>query len=137
MLEAFVGPCPEKHECNHKNGVKTDNRVENLEWVTKSANAIHRFHVLKHMSGAAYGEKSGNAKINGRIARQIVKEWKEGRTLTSLGKKYGISGVTVGSVCSGASWWEDTGLPRKITSSALRRKKRATDKSMRVLGGEQ
>jgi len=41
VLETFAGPCPKGMETNHKNGIKTDNRLENLEWVTSSENTKH------------------------------------------------------------------------------------------------
>jgi len=32
--------------CNHKNWIRTDNRIDNLEWVTRSENEIHKNRVL-------------------------------------------------------------------------------------------
>src|SRR5271170_2427029 len=41
IAQTFIPNPLQKREVNHKSGVKTDNRVENLEWCTRTENSQH------------------------------------------------------------------------------------------------
>jgi hypothetical protein len=43
IAEAFIPNTKNKMDVNHINGIKTDNRIQNLEWATRSENLLHAF----------------------------------------------------------------------------------------------
>lgn len=46
VAESFIANPDNKNIINHKNGIRNDNKVSNLEWVTISENNIHSYRVL-------------------------------------------------------------------------------------------
>jgi predicted DNA-binding protein len=75
VIEIFVPNLSNKSETNHKNGIKTDNRIENLEWVTGRENTIHAKDVLKVTMGSKHKPVIGiNIKTGERIRFKSIHE---------------------------------------------------------------
>lgn len=78
VAEVFLGPCPDNHEVNHINGVKLDNRVENLEYVTSAENQRHAIRIC--LKVGLSGESCNLTKLTPDIVRKI-------RTMVASGMK--------------------------------------------------
>lgn len=102
VAECFI-PNPEnKKEVNHKNGIKNDNRVENLEWATRSENQKHAFRM--GLQKPNYGEKAGGVKLRSHQVIEIRKLSKSGIGSTFLAKKYGVNHACIHSIVNNKSW---------------------------------
>lgn len=103
---AFNGPIPHGKEINHKNGIRHDSRLANLELCTKSENAIHKFRVLgcKTNFRPQPGETNGSSKLTADDVRAIRTFNTMGLTQKVLGKLFDVSQPMIGNIVRRENW---------------------------------
>jgi hypothetical protein len=99
----FFGPIPNGMVINHRNGIKTDNRPENLELTTPSGNTQHAVSVLRSHPGANQdGQKNPMSKIPDEDIQRIRDRYASGNvTQTDLAQEYGITFQHVSAIVRG------------------------------------
>ena len=99
VAEAFLGPCPEDYEVNHRNLDKSDNRPANLQYVTRSLNQLHRA-----FEGIGRGSTNGSPRLDEEDGRAIRRRHADGEGCKRLGAAYGVSWGTIRSIIKRRSW---------------------------------
>jgi len=104
-LVAFVFiPNPEnKPEINHKNGIKYDNRVENLEWSTKSENQIHAYEL--GLSKRRFGKDNNFTKLTEKEVLEIREMLSKANTSeTKIGLIFGVGQNCISKIRRRITW---------------------------------
>jgi len=99
VLQVFVGPRPAGCEACHRNGIPTDNRLENLYWGTPIDNdADQREH------GRKKGERHHAATITDDIVREVRRRAQAGEVHQLIANDLGIQRRNVSRIANRSRW---------------------------------
>lgn len=97
----FLDTVKGKDDVNHKDGDKTNNHLNNLEWCTQHENTLHATRVLKKN----IGQLQGRSKLKDVDVMDIKQKYSTGRyTQQQLAAEYGVHQSIISSIHRGINW---------------------------------
>lgn len=99
---AFIPNPDNKPMVNHKDAVKSNNSLDNLEWATAFDNNTHA--IKNNLSKKAIGSANGKTKLTEEDVAAIKQLIIEGKSNTYIGKLFNVSPTTVSGIKTGTSW---------------------------------
>lgn len=100
---AFLGPCPEGMQVNHRDGNKLNNAVENLEYVTCGENIRHGWANGLYNADHCRGESNNRAVLTEQDVRDIRAVYPS-MSLRQLAGKYNVSKYNIWSIVKRKTW---------------------------------